>query len=129
MRTEKRIIGDLGEGVVCRYLKTKGYTILDQNYLKKWGEIDIIARKGNKLHFIEVKSKQKEYKDWDLESSYRPEENVHEKKLKRLWRTLESYLLEKNVSEDTEWQIDVYTVYLDVPLRKAKVEYIENIIV
>ncbi len=55
-RTEKQKIGDLGEGITCNYLKNKGYSIIETNYWKPWGEIDIIAQKRGVLHFVEVKS-------------------------------------------------------------------------
>ncbi len=43
MKTEKRIIGDIGEKVVVNFLLKKGYKIVEKNYLKKFGEIDIVA--------------------------------------------------------------------------------------
>lgn len=38
-------IGQLGEEIACQYLEKKGYTILDRNFRRKWGEIDIICSK------------------------------------------------------------------------------------
>jgi len=43
-------IGELGEGVACEFLVRHGYSILERNYTKKWGEIDIIAQKGDKRY-------------------------------------------------------------------------------
>ena len=54
-KTAKRQIGDTGEGVACKYLEQRGYAVVERNYLKPWGEIDIVAQKANKLYFIEVK--------------------------------------------------------------------------
>ena len=59
---------------------------------------------------------------------YRPEENVHPGKLKRLHRAIQTYLLERRVPEDKEWQVDVACVYLDFSTRKAHVEVLENVI-
>lgn len=129
MRTEKRVIGDLGEGIACLYLKGQGYSILERNYLKKWGEIDIVAQKEKDIHFVEVKTLQRHNLTHFDSGNFRAEDNVHERKVQRLWRTLESYLLENNVSEKVSWQIDVCTVYLDILERKAKVNLIENIII
>lgn len=122
MKTAKRAIGDTGEGVACRYLEGKGYKVLERNYLRPWGEIDIIAEKAKKLYFVEVKTVSHEMR------GYRPEENVHPAKLKRLHRALQTYLLDHKVSEATDWQIDVACVYLDFSTRKAKVEMLENVI-
>lgn len=47
----------LGEDAACDYLKEKGYRILERNFRKGYGEIDIIAIKGNILVFIEVKTR------------------------------------------------------------------------
>jgi len=53
-KTQK--IGELGEKIAEKFLKNKGFKIVDRNYTRKWGEIDIITKKGTKLHFIEVKT-------------------------------------------------------------------------
>jgi putative endonuclease len=47
--------GAEGERLAAKYLKKKGYTILEQNYRSPLGEIDIIATCQNKLIFVEVK--------------------------------------------------------------------------
>jgi|SRR3989344_9397646 len=125
MPSPKRKIGDIGEDVVCKYLETKGFRVIERNYLRKWGEIDIIAEKGNLLSFIEVKSVSRES---GSRETYRPEENVHPAKLKRLHRTIQTYLLDHKVPESMEWRIDIACVYLDFSTRKAKVEMLENII-
>ena len=120
-KTPKRQLGDLGEDVACRYLERKGFRIVERNYLRKWGEIDIVAEKGDLLSFIEVKSVTRA-------TGLRPEENVHPAKLKRLHRAIQTYLLDHKVPEDRPWRVDVACVYLDFSTRKAKVEVIENVI-
>ena len=57
MPSEKRKIGDLGENLCVKHLVKHGFKILDRNYQKKWGEIDIVAKKSGIIHFIEVKTK------------------------------------------------------------------------
>jgi len=137
-RTEKRKIGDLGENIACRFLVKRGFEIVERNYLKKWGELDIIARKGQKLHFIEVKSVSHMPVSYET-NAYKPEDNLHPWKLKRLSRVIQTYLLsyrpEKSVSYETrqtnietDWQFDVMTVYLDLKSMEAKVNYMEDII-
>jgi putative endonuclease len=125
-KTAKRQLGDTGEGVACKYLKNKGFSVLERNYLRPWGEIDIIAQKAKKLYFIEVKSVSHEMSRGG--SRYRPEDNVHPAKLKRLHRAIQTYLLDHKVPDSTEWQIDVACVYLDFSTRKAHVEVLENVI-
>lgn len=147
MKTAKRQLGDTGEGVACRYLEARGYEVVERNYLRPWGEIDIVARKparpggAKRLYFIEVKSVSRESggggglpanghgsRETSLGVGYRPEENVHPAKIKRLYRAIQTYLLDHKVPEDTEWQLDVACVYLDFSTRKAHVEMIENVI-
>ena len=54
--SKKQKIGEIGENIACKFLVKQGFSILDRNYTKKWGELDIVARKYDKLYFIEVKS-------------------------------------------------------------------------
>jgi putative endonuclease len=131
---ERNKVGAWGEQIACIFLKKLNFAVIETNYLKKWGEIDIVSRetRQNKhtIHFVEVKTVSYETRA-DLEKAvsygtWRPEENVHPKKIERMYRTIESWLMEKDYSGD--WQIDVISVRV-VPREKyATVKYIPNII-
>lgn len=54
------MIGSAGESAAAVYLKKKGYKILGQNYSCRYGEIDIIARQGRYVVFVEVKTRKNE---------------------------------------------------------------------
>lgn len=129
--TERQIIGQIGEDFASKHLVDGGYRIIERNYLKKWGELDIVAIKGNKLHFVEVKSVTR---NWlpvthvTNAESFSPEDNMHPWKLKRLGRAVQSYLLDRDVSDETEWQFDLVTVYLDTNRKLLKVEFLEDIV-
>ena len=128
---KKNKIGAYGEEIASNWLKKRGFSVLATNYLKKWGEIDIVARGTNKIHFIEVKTVSYETKQQlsaaVARGTWRPEENVHLKKIQRLNRAIESWLQENNASE--QWQIDIIAVRI-VPREKyATVKYLDNIIV
>ena len=49
--SEKQKIGEIGENVAVKFLMKHDFLILDRNYTKKWGEIDIVAEKDNKIIF------------------------------------------------------------------------------
>ncbi len=126
-RTEKRKLGDIGENIACDFLKRRGFEIVERNYLRKWGEIDIVAKKSGIIRFIEVKSVSGKVSGVTAKDNYRPEDNMHPWKLKRLSRVMQTYLLEKKL--DCDWQLDLVTVQIDQENRKARVEMIENVII
>ena len=147
--------GKLGEDIAELFFKKRGYLILYRNYWKPYGEIDIVCQKDNKLHFVEVKAvsrpltpelarqspdgssrmadghsdggQAREIPSVNNVSreSYRPEENVHGYKLKRLSRVIRSFLQKKEF-KDTDWQFDICVVQIDMGSKKAKVKIIEN---
>lgn len=130
--TEKQKIGQIGEDCACEWLKNNGYSVVDRNYLKKWGEIDIVAKKGGIIHFVEVKSVSRSINDVThvtSNSDYRAEDNMHPWKLERLGRVIQSYMLDKNVSDETDWQLDLVTVEIDMSKRINRVFLLEDIVI
>ena len=144
-------VGSLGEELAVRFLVKRGYKILDRNFRRPWGELDIIAAQKEKIHFVEVKSVSARKGDVSDETisretsprekalsyirlnqpkdRYRPEDNVHANKIKRLSRIIQTYLSGKHVSSETTWQFDVVTVYVDDQSKKAKINFIEDVII
>ena len=59
---------------------------------------------------------------------YHPEDNMHPWKLKRLGRTIQTYLLSNKVPEDKEWQTDLLVVFLALKDKKARVKVVSDII-
>ncbi len=127
-QTSKQNVGQIGEGVAVKHLVKHSFKILDRNYRKKWGEIDVIAKKDNVLHFIEVKSIQWPYDKPINAKDFQPEENMHLWKRQRLARTIKTYLSDIRVSDEVEWQVDVIAIFLDFNVRRAKIRITENII-
>jgi putative endonuclease len=134
--SETQKVGEIGENIAVMFLMKHDFSILDRNYTKKWGEIDIVAEKANKLYFIEVKSVSRETlqgvtrepsKDENTDG-YRAEDNMHPWKMKRISRTIETYLLSKNIDDEKEWQVDLLVVYLDLKNKKAKVKVVKDLI-
>ncbi len=92
-------IGQLGEEIAEKYLKKKGYKILERNYKRPWGEIDIITEKEEDIIFVEVKTL--------AGPDFLPEESISPKKKKKLIRASKMYLWQKKCPENQSWQIDV----------------------
>lgn len=135
--SETQKIGEIGENIAVKFLMKHGFFILDRNYTKKWGEIDIVAEKANKIYFIEVKSVSREtlntfipksYNDSDERYQHRPEDNMHPWKMKRLARTIQTYLLSKRIPDEKEWQVDLLVVYLCQKEKRARVKVVSDII-
>lgn len=122
-------IGQRGEDVACVFLMKQGYKIIERNYWRKWGEIDIVAEKAKKLYFIEVKTVSCESLAdvTHVTNAHRPEDNVHFRKQERLSRVFQTYLIHKR-KENVEWQFDLVCVYLSDMERKAAVSVIKDII-
>ena len=117
----------MGENIASAYLIRNGFSVVDRNYSKPWGEIDIIATKNRVTHFIEVKTLKRSFTTVTHETDkHHAEDNVHATKLKRIARTMQTYVLERNIGE--EWCFDVVVVTLDPAGRKARVKFLENIV-
>ncbi len=132
-QTAKQRVGEIGENVVVKHLVKHSFKILDRNYRKQWGEIDIIAEKDNIIHFIEVKTvsypaAMTSSGEVGRGETVHPEENVHFWKRKRLARAIKTYLAEKKINEESEWQIDVAAVFLDFKTQRAKIRITDNVI-
>lgn len=84
MQHSNLITGKQGEDIAASFLLEKGYFILERNWRFKHWEVDIIAAKNNKLHFIEVKTR----------NSLRygkPEESITREKMTHLKNAAEEY--------------------------------------
>ena len=124
MTLETKQLGNLGEKIAEKYLKKKGYKILDRNFrYKRYGEIDIIATKKNNLHFIEVKTRNNNNEN----NIYIPENNITYFKKRQLIKLSKIYLAKKNLS-DIPWQIDIIAVEINPFTRKEKIRHIEQAI-
>jgi len=126
--SETQKIGEIGENIACKFLVKQGFLVLDRNYTKKWGEIDIVAEKQNKLYFIEVKSVSRDLNVSHGTDMWRAEDNMHPWKIKRMSRTIQTYLLSKKIPDEKEWQVDLLVVYLDIKNKKAKIKKIQDLV-
>lgn len=127
MKHSNIVTGSVGERLAADYLRRKGYTIVRMNYRRPYGEIDIVATKGETIHFVEVKTISRET-DAGISretDDYRPEEKVTSAKLRRLQRAISSYITENPSIED--YQVDVIGVVLDRENRMARCSLYSNV--
>jgi len=97
-------LGRLGEDVAARYLQAKGYSIIERNFRCPLGEIDIIARQGGEMVFVEVKTR-------TTQDVARPGDSVTAAKQSRIAKVAEVYLLRK-VKGEWRCRFDVVEVLL-----------------
>ena len=114
-----RATGTWGEALVANYLRDRGYTILAAGYRCRFGEIDLIAKKGKTLAFVEVKLRT------NLSHGL-PREYVTRTKQQRIRTTAEIFLAENEM--ELSARFDVAEVYTDEAhsVQQTKIEYIEN---
>ena len=108
----KKVLGRKGEKLVEEYLKKQGYKILKRNYITPFGEADIIARDGDEIAFVEVKTRTDD-------KFGAPREAVGATKRKRYYDVARFYWLK--TGEEPNARFDVAEVYAD-----GKIEYFRN---
>lgn len=123
MATERKTRGDAGEDFACGYLVGKGYQILERNWRRPWGELDIVALSGDRtLVFIEVKTMQKRRYE-----GIRPEDQMTRAKLMKFKKIAEFYAGQhpEKMREEKGWRTDVIAV-LEGPEGYTATQY-ENV--
>lgn len=111
-------LGLKGEEAAKRYLRKKGFKILDANYQCRFGEIDIIAQTKDTIVFCEVKTRS----EGMLAA---PQESVDYFKQQKIIKTAQIWLQAKGV-DDRPLRFDVLAV--TIAKGKAEIEHIENAI-
>ena len=99
----RRAQGDAAEERACRHLDGSGFTIVERNYRTKGGEIDIVARKGDLLVFVEVRSR-------EVPGLGTPEESVTPAKRRRVVAAARHYLSNVPLSSWREARFDVIAI-------------------
>ncbi|MDW7772060.1 MAG: YraN family protein [Desulfobulbaceae bacterium] len=109
--------GSLGEEIAVSFLKKSGYAIIERNYRKRYGEIDIIAEDGGELVFIEVKTRKS--------SSFgSPFEAVDSRKQEKMSRVAMAYMISRSLTEQAA-RFDVVAVRLEAK-QQPKVELVKD---
>jgi putative endonuclease len=113
-----RTTGQWGESQALQYLADRGYTIVTTNYRKRYGEIDIIARDGSTLVFVEVKCRSHHAFGSGLEA-------VDMRKQQRICRVAAEYL-QTHQHGEIGVRFDVIAVHRRPGHQAAVIEHVEN---
>ena len=117
LRAEHLRIGRKGENIACAFLKNRFSEILFRNYRTSGGEIDIVARDGSILCFVEVKTRRSS-------SRQRPAQGLSSKQKKRIHSAAMDYMKEIN-SQKIIFRFDLIEVILS-PWDVQELRYWEN---
>lgn len=110
--------GTEGEDLAEKHLLEKGFTILRRNWRAGRSEIDLVACRGNTVHFVEVKTRR-------TFGFGQPEHRVNKAKLKQMKMAAEVWLFRY-----PEWkfiQFDIISIQIDQPTNSTEIFMIEDI--
>lgn len=109
------LIGKKGEKIACDYLIEKNYQILETNWRHRRNEIDIIAKEGNEIVIVEVKTRT----DDNFEQAHLA---INNKKIRSIVRTADAYIKFKNINLSVRF--DTICIIKDV--NTCKLEHIKD---
>ncbi|MBI5669293.1 MAG: YraN family protein [Chloroflexi bacterium] len=109
--------GQRGEQLATHYLKQQGYTIIGTNWHCRFGEIDIIARQGDTLVFVEVRARHAALPEAAFAS-------ISKRKRARLLRAAHLYLADHQL-ENANWRVDVIAIAIP-PSGRPMIEHVAD---
>ena len=110
--------GAAGEAIARRFLRNKGYAIVDANWSTTFGELDIIAKQDETLVFVEVKTRR-------AASTERALEAVTSAKHERMLKAIYQYLHDHDLDAETQWRVDVIAVAINGD-RRPRIDHVED---
>ncbi len=114
---QRKQLGKDSEQLARKFLERQGYRLVQSNFHSKWGEIDLIMRKGQELLFVEVRSK----------SNFRygqPAETVNDTKQEKIRKTAQLYLYQHQEFGQCDCRFDVIAIAWQNGL--AKIEWLAD---
>lgn len=118
MRPSRSEVAKIGEELAAAHLKKKGYQILVQNYRALRGEIDLVAQDGNRIVFVEVKTRR------SLKFGL-PQEAVTPRKQQQISKIALAYLQARDLL-NAPCRFDVIAIRLSSQLKLLHLEHIKN---
>lgn len=120
MSRDRQDLGQLGEELACVFLKKQGYKILGQNFRTRGGEIDVIAKEGEMVVFVEVKTR--------ISAAFGyPEEAIDERKQHKLAMTAEAYLAVHRLYE-ADYRIDAIGIEMEQDGRLKNLRHEKDVV-
>ena len=120
MKRTKQILGSWGEEAAAGYLTQHGYEVVGRNIRTPYGEIDLVARQGDDLIFIEVKTRSSR--------SFGPPEMAVTSSKRRHMLDSASHFIQEHPEYETNWRIDVAAVFKNQS-GQVDIIYFENAVV
>ncbi len=121
MTLMRQLVGQKGEQAARDYLEQHGYSIIETNYRCRLGEIDIIARDGEMVVIVEVRTK-------TGLAFGRPEESINQEKARKLQRLALQYI-QSNYHREVSSRIDLVAVMIEKSSGLVKdIKHIKNIL-
>ncbi|MBP1465534.1 YraN family protein [Candidatus Chloroploca sp. M-50] len=111
-------LGRFGEAAAAAHLRRAGYVIVGRNWRCPLGELDLVARKGDQMLFVEVKTRHV--------GAWLPEDALGPAKARRLVQLAYTYLTELQLPLDSPWRIDLIAIELDAAGRICRLDHIEG---
>lgn len=111
--SKTQALGKEGEDIAAKWLVTQGFTVFERNISNKFGEIDIVARKGKIYYFFEVKTARGG-------SWFNPAENLTPAKLRKFVISCEYYALTHHIEE-----YRIHGILVTMGSQSPKVEIID----
>ena len=122
MTSGNQRLGEWGERQARLHLEAMGYSLVDGNFRCRAGEIDIIARQGDQLVFVEVKARRGD-------TYGKAEESISPARAERLAEVAEEFLrtrVDEEFDSGTDWRIDLLCLNMDRLGRLMSINHIEN---
>jgi putative endonuclease len=117
--TYQQHVGKTGEALAAKYLEDRGYQIIEQNFTSRYGELDLVARDGDSIVFVEVKTR--------TSSAFgEPEDSVTPEKLERIINTALLWL-QANPDQPDDWRIDVVAILMDHQNQIEDIQHFINV--
>ncbi|MEW6502480.1 MAG: YraN family protein [Chloroflexota bacterium] len=119
MKTYRQKIGSWGELVAANCIRAAGFYLIAQNVRTPYGEIDLIAQRGQTIVFFEVKTR-------STDDFGNPEESVDSKKIEHLVSAAQ-FFIQQHPAFMGEWRIDLIAIRGRLGEKDPEIEWFENV--